>query len=153
MFNWNEILAAIAAGGLTALVMVGPFVWLIRVNTTAFELFRDDKARAVANLQRTPEAALLRAARWGWVGAKLAQRFLRHKTRKEPFRSDLNRVGFVMAAKMVVIAVALALTIPHMRPQSAQFGQSIREALQTAPVTPVQGMALRPRPRPPTLGG
>lgn len=51
-----------------------------------------DKLCAVKGKRRVPELTLLSYAFLGGAfGAKLGQRLYRHKTRKEPFRTWLNR--------------------------------------------------------------
>ena len=80
------------------------------------------------------------AIRGGWIGAKLAQRRFRRKTRKEPFRSQSNRIGLwqgVGAALILdcVVATPLLLTgqdrfaavilvepAPHARGMPRRFG-------------------------------
>ncbi|MFP7674152.1 DUF1294 domain-containing protein [Marivita sp. S0852] len=63
------------------------------INALTYLLFAFDKRRAIAKQWRAPERVLLfYALIGGWFGAKMAQRRLRHKTRKEPFRTSLNRI-------------------------------------------------------------
>ncbi|PTM98910.1 DUF1294 domain-containing protein [Mycoplana dimorpha] len=63
---------------------------LLLVNVLTFLAFCHDKAAAGAGEWRVPERTLLGLALVGGsLGAVLAQRLLRHKTRKEPFRSIL----------------------------------------------------------------
>jgi len=59
-------------------------------NLHAFARFWLDKRAARLGVRRTPEATLLTAALFGGFGAWLGQHILRHKTRKEPFRSRLG---------------------------------------------------------------
>ncbi len=59
-------------------------------NLHAFWRFWLDKRAARAGVRRTPERTLLTAALFGGLGAWLGQHLLRHKTRKEPFRSRLG---------------------------------------------------------------
>lgn len=67
--------------------------YLYFVNMAAFLMFFADKRASLRGDWRTSEAALLAVAlAGGSLGAKLGQRLLRHKTRKEPFRTRLNRV-------------------------------------------------------------
>ena len=57
------------------------------MGVACFVAYALDKSAAIAGRRRTPEATLL----WlglacGWPGGLLAQRLLRHKTRKQPFQ-------------------------------------------------------------------
>ena len=61
-------------------------------NGHAFLRFWIDKRSAVAGVRRTPEKTLLWAAFFGGFGAWLGQHLLRHKTHKEPFRTQLGAV-------------------------------------------------------------
>ncbi|MCW1887418.1 DUF1294 domain-containing protein [Luteolibacter flavescens] len=61
--------------------------WLIVASAIAWHLYRSDKDRAGQNQWRIPEAELhLISLLGGWPGAFLAQRRLRHKTRKPWFQ-------------------------------------------------------------------
>lgn len=81
-------------------------VWLIVINCMAIGLFWYDKVCATRGHRRVPEAVLLRAAFLGGSpGAKLAQVGLRHKTRKEPFRTNLNTV---ITLQFMALTVGLA---------------------------------------------
>lgn len=82
-------------------------VYFAAINLLTYLAFRSDKARAVAGQWRHPESRLLSLAMFGgWLGAKLAQRRYRHKTRKQPFRTLLNLVPVVW------IGLFLSLLIP-----------------------------------------
>jgi len=85
-------------------------LWIVFINTLTFALFRLDKRRAIAGAWRIPEAHLLLAAVLGGsVGARIGQILLRHKTRKQPFRSLLNLV-LALQLGVLVIITALALS-------------------------------------------
>lgn len=60
-----------------------------------FLLFAQDKAAARHGAQRVRERTLLLAALFGGIGAWLAQQMLRHKTRKEPFRTWLGLMALL----------------------------------------------------------
>jgi uncharacterized membrane protein YsdA (DUF1294 family) len=61
-------------------------------------LFGIDKLRAEAGTWRIAESTLLGFALFGGtVGAFLGRRVFRHKTRKEPFSSDLRRIALLHA--------------------------------------------------------
>jgi uncharacterized membrane protein YsdA (DUF1294 family) len=78
--------------------------YLAAINLLAFFLFRQDKQAAMAGARRIPERALLGlAAIGGGLGAVAAQQMLRHKTRKEPFRTLL----YLIVAAQAVLAVVL----------------------------------------------
>ncbi|WP_339915402.1 DUF1294 domain-containing protein [uncultured Brevundimonas sp.] len=75
----------------------------------SFGLFWFDKVRARNHGRRVPERTLLWAALFGGTGAWLGQQLLRHKTRKQPFRSWLGLVlilhGLLVAAGLVVLVL------------------------------------------------
>ena len=81
--------------------------YLGAVSALAFALFAADKALAARpGAARIPERRLLWAAAIGGTpGAVAAQRLLRHKTRKEPFRSRLRLIGGAQAVALVGLAV------------------------------------------------
>lgn len=81
--------------------------YLVAVNGLAFWAFARDKRAAIAGARRIPEDRLLAVAFLGGsVGAKLAQRLLRHKIRTEPFRQQLNGI---IAVQVLALAVIWAL--------------------------------------------
>ncbi|HEX2020708.1 MAG TPA: DUF1294 domain-containing protein [Aurantimonas sp.] len=81
--------------------------YLLFVNTAAYAAFAYDKAMAIGGRRRLPEQRLLGLALLGGsVGAVAAQRVLRHKTQKEPFRSQLQAI--VLLHVLLLIGVAIA---------------------------------------------
>jgi uncharacterized membrane protein YsdA (DUF1294 family) len=69
---------------------------LVLINIAAFLLFWLDKDAARRGLGRISERTLLLAAALGGgLGALLAQQILRHKTRKQPFRTRLFLIVLV----------------------------------------------------------
>jgi uncharacterized membrane protein YsdA (DUF1294 family) len=71
---------------------------IVLLNTWTFMLFGIDKLRAEAGTWRIAESTLLGFAFWGGsIGAFIGRHVFRHKTRKEPFSSDLRRIGMVHA--------------------------------------------------------
>lgn len=76
-------------------------------NCLAFVAFADDKARAQRGRWRISEGSLLWFTLFGAPGAAAAGRLLRHKTRKQPFRSQFA----VVALGHVALAV-LSLAVP-----------------------------------------
>lgn len=92
-------------------------VYLAAVNTIAFLAFRLDKARAIAGARRIREDTLLfLAVMGGWVGAKIAQRRYRHKTRKQPFALLLN---MVVCLWIIGVSLPLAAVGIHDLPKGA----------------------------------
>lgn len=83
-------------------------LYLAAVNVGAFVAFWADKRAAIRGGWRTPERTLLTlAALGGWVGALAGQNLLRHKTRKEPFRTLLWSIIALEAAALVGWALPL----------------------------------------------
>lgn len=82
--------------------------YLCILNGGAYLAFRYDKNAAIAGNRRISEDRLLALAFLGGsIGAKLGQMILRHKTRKEPFRQQLNGI---IAVQIVALAAAFALS-------------------------------------------
>lgn len=76
-------------------------VWAV-LQLTAFSLFWFDKTQARNGDRRVRERTLLLIALPGGVGAWFAQHLLRHKTRKEPFRT---RLGVAIALHLITVSV------------------------------------------------
>lgn len=88
------VLAAIAAAYLS-------------LGIITFAVYAWDKAAARRGACRVPEATLhVLAVLGGWPGALAAQRALRHKTRKQPFRTV-----FWITVALNCAALALGLTL------------------------------------------
>lgn len=82
-------------------------IYLAAVNGLAAWAFAHDKRAAISGARRIPEDRLLAIAFLGGsLGAKLAQRILRHKIRTEPFRQQLNGI---IAVQILALAVIWAL--------------------------------------------
>jgi len=84
--------------------------WLACANMAAYAVFALDKRAAIRGDWRVRESTLLMlAAAGGAFGAVLAQNVLRHKTRKEPFRTQL----YVIIG--LELALVGALSLPPVR--------------------------------------
>jgi uncharacterized membrane protein YsdA (DUF1294 family) len=71
---------------------------IVLLNTWTFMLFGFDKLRAEAGTWRIAESTLLGFAFFGGsIGAFIGRRVFRHKTRKEPFSTELRRIAFLHA--------------------------------------------------------
>jgi uncharacterized membrane protein YsdA (DUF1294 family) len=85
-------------------MVVLALAWLIAVNLVTWRAFAHDKAQAIQGGWRVPEnTLLLMALLGGWPAAKLAQRRLRHKTRKQPFGSLLHLAAGQAALDMQAV--------------------------------------------------
>jgi uncharacterized membrane protein YsdA (DUF1294 family) len=80
------------------------------LNCIAFLLFAVDKLRAQGGRWRTSEHTLLWATFLGGVGAFAARRLTRHKTHKEPFRTQFRVVAVL---HVVAAAISLPAVWPH----------------------------------------
>jgi len=90
-----------AWGGLALAYLVASVV--------TFAVYARDKQAAMRGARRTPERTLhWLALVGGWPGALLAQRLLRHKTRKPFFRTML----WLTVGLHVVLLTALAAGVP-----------------------------------------
>ncbi len=76
-------------------------------NLWAFALFWFDKSQARAHGSRTPERLLLMFSLAGGLGAWTGQHILRHKTRKEPFRTLLGFAILIHLAGVAALFYAL----------------------------------------------
>lgn len=89
-----------------------PIDWLLIVlwmtNLWAFVMFAHDKRQARIGGRRVPEAELLQLTLIGGFGAWLGQHILRHKTRKEPFRSNM---GAMLVGHVVLTAAAVGTVL------------------------------------------
>lgn len=81
-------------------------------NVVVFCVYWWDKGAARNDLWRVSEATLLGLAFFGGSpGAIAAQRLLRHKTRKEPFRSNLASIAYLHA--FIITVAVLVYTFPQ----------------------------------------
>jgi len=86
--------------------MIEVAAYLVGINLITFGAFLMDKRRAVRGEWRVRESTLLTLAAFGGsVGAVLARPILRHKTRKEPFRTQLLAIVALQFAGLAAIAL------------------------------------------------
>jgi uncharacterized membrane protein YsdA (DUF1294 family) len=77
--------------------------YLVFMNLCAFILFAWDKRAAERGNSRIPEKTLLLAsALGGSLGAIFAQRRLRHKTQKQPFKTMLYAIIALQAGLLIL---------------------------------------------------
>lgn len=83
-------------------------VYILAINLVTFATFAADKRAAARRQWRVPEGRLLGlAALGGSPGALVAQQILHHKTRKEPFRTQLWVVVGVQSLLLGAVAYRL----------------------------------------------
>ena len=76
------------------------------LNVASFAAFAWDKRCAVRQSWRVPERTLLTLALFGGsIGAVCGQLLLRHKTRKEPFRTILRLIVGMQTVVLIVLLV------------------------------------------------
>lgn len=81
-------------------------LYLAGINLVTFAMFAWDKYSAIKRQWRIPEKTLLMLALAGGTpGAIIAQQRLRHKTRKQPFRSQLLLIAGLHAVLLVALAI------------------------------------------------
>lgn len=84
---------------------------IFAINVISFALFFWDKFRARHGKWRVKESTLLlSAALGGTIGVRLAQKYLRHKTHKQPFTSYINWI--IRLQILLLVASAIYLTVP-----------------------------------------
>ena len=78
--------------------------WYIALGIITYAMYAKDKAAAQSNGWRTPESTLhLLSALGGWVGAMLAQTYLRHKSQKPEFRMTYYLTVIINLALLLFI--------------------------------------------------
>lgn len=94
------------------MILLSVFALLLLVNILTYLLFAVDKRRAEQGAWRISEVTLLTyAALGGSPAAKLGQRRLRHKTRKQPFARRLNRICLIQIALIGLLLLIGAATL------------------------------------------
>jgi uncharacterized membrane protein YsdA (DUF1294 family) len=79
---------------------------IIAMNFLAFVTFAIDKSRAERGAWRISEGTLLQLAFFGGtLGAYAGRAVFRHKTRKQPFSSNLHTIAFLQLAAGAGLAV------------------------------------------------
>ena len=82
---------------------------VVLVNIWTILRFWQDKQKARAGERRVPESSLLGLALIGGSpGALLARRVFRHKTRKEPFSTQLLVIVALQIGTVIGLAIAFA---------------------------------------------
>ena len=82
--GFYAVLVLIAAMGKLSWSIVG---WYVLIGVVTYLVYAKDKQAAQKGTWRTPESTLhLLSVLGGWVGAMMAQNYLRHKTKKPEFR-------------------------------------------------------------------
>ena len=82
-------------------------VFFVLTNTLSFALYYSDKRAAMYGRRRIPERTLLLAAFCGGaVGAELARKYVRHKTKNWYFSAT------ILAGMVLTIAIALLGHLP-----------------------------------------
>lgn len=83
-------------------------LYVVVINAATFATFALDKRAAGRRVWRVTEARLLMMAAFGGSpGALVAQQTMRHKTRKEPFRTALWAIVGAQLAVLAVVAYRL----------------------------------------------
>ncbi len=81
---------------------------ILIAEAVGFLTFAWDKQKARDRLWRTPEATLLLFGLVGGLGAWMGQHLMRHKTRKEPFRTQF---GVVVCFHLILLLAGAAWVI------------------------------------------
>ena len=78
--------------------------WYIALGIITYAMYAKDKAAAQSGDWRTPESTLhLLSALGGWVGAMVAQTYLRHKSQKAEFRLAYHLTVIINMAGLLFI--------------------------------------------------
>ena len=94
--------------------------YLLVVNAATFLMFGWDKRCARLSRERIPERRLLVAAALGGMfGAKAGQRWFRHKTYKQPFRTYLN---VIMAGQIGLLCLLVWMVFQASTAGAAPLG-------------------------------
>lgn len=100
---------AVVAGELSVVVL-GAYVV---VSLVAFLAYDADKTAAVRGTSRIPESTLhVLALLGGWPGALVGQQALRHKTRKQPFRTIFWGTVLANCSALAWLVIEQPVTLP-----------------------------------------
>ncbi len=95
---------------------IGVIGYAAAVNLLAYAAMVLDKAKAENNSPRVSESTLLSLAIIGGsIGTVIAQQTIRHKTRKEPFRSQLAGIVLLQILALIAFIVGLGITVSPVR--------------------------------------
>ena len=95
------VLVLLASTGALSWLVVG---WYVLIGIITYLTYAKDKAAAQHNKWRTPESTLhVLSTLGGWVGAMVAQTYLRHKSQKAEFRMTYYLTVLINMAVLLVI--------------------------------------------------
>ncbi|WP_235815573.1 DUF1294 domain-containing protein [Cypionkella psychrotolerans] len=132
----RRMITNIFTPGTTGFAALCLAAYLLLANVLAYAAFAVDKSRAICAERRIPERSLLiLATLGGWIGAKLAQHRLRHKTRKQPFGILLN-LSVLIIPGLIATAIILQsdLTWARLTTQASTTAQSLLATGTTADI-------------------
>lgn len=94
---------------MAGLLILPFFIYLSTVNVFTFAIFGWDKYKSINNGRRVPESTLLLISAFGGSFAMLlGQKILRHKTRKQPFKTYLLLIVLVQIFVISVVVYQFA---------------------------------------------
>lgn len=101
--GFYAVLALLAVMDKLSWLVVG---WYAVLGLITYMMYAKDKAAAQSGDWRTPESTLhLLSALGGWVGAMVAQTYLRHKSQKREFRTTYYMTVIINLAALVFIVM------------------------------------------------
>jgi len=97
------------------IVLAAALLFSFVLSIACFAMYAVDKTAARNGSWRIPERTLLTVGYLGgWPGALIAQRALRHKTRKQPFRNRFAATIITSVATLVLLLVLAAVAGPDL---------------------------------------
>lgn len=126
--TWPHLLVALFLAGIAGAVLMADlpslvFFSYLMLSLLTFSFYALDKSAAQDGAWRVPENTLhLLAVSGGWPGALLAQTSLRHKSRKQPFRSMF----------WVTVAINLGILTWLLSPQGQHAMQVLSQLYSTS---------------------